>query len=102
MTLISLNQSHGRKEVISLPYDTSGNTKPIKETTVTYEGGKMLPRYAAVKEISAWFGLSRSTQYRMIKRGEIEAVKVGRGTRILTDSVERYFASLPRLGEQSL
>ncbi len=68
---------------------------------MTHEGKEMLPPYAAVKAVAAWFGLSRSTQYRMLERGEIEAVKVGRSTRIVTASVERYFANLPRIGKQS-
>lgn len=61
----------------------------------------VFPPYAPVKDVAAWFGLSRSTQYRMLERGEIEALKIGRTTLIVTASVERYLAKVPRLGKQS-
>jgi len=56
------------------------------------------PQYATVAATMERFGLSRPTLYRLIRRGVIEAVKVGRSTRIVTGSVEAYFAGLPRLG----
>lgn len=56
--------------------------------------------YITIKEAAKRFGISSSTQYRLIGRGFIEAVKVGRHTRIVAASVEKYFANLPRLGKQ--
>jgi len=53
--------------------------------------------FATVQDIGAMYRISRPTIYRLIERGEIEAVKVGRATRIAMASVERYFASLPRM-----
>jgi len=55
------------------------------------------PEYATIAAIGQRFGLSRPTIYRLISRGAIEAVKVGRCTRIVTRSVEEHFAGLPRL-----
>ena len=54
------------------------------------------PEYASIAEITARFGISRGTQYRLIADGKIEAVKVGSATRIITVTVEKYFSSLPR------
>ena len=55
------------------------------------------PEYATIPDISRRFRLSRSTLYRLIGQGLVEAVKVGSATRIITRSVECYFAKLPRL-----
>lgn len=41
--------------------------------------------------------LSRATIYRMIKRGELEAIKVGSRTLVTTASLEALAASAPRL-----
>jgi len=62
----------------------------------------VLPDYASIKDITQRFGISRATQYRLIGRGEIEAVKVGSATRLVTRSVERYFEGLPRLSLHQL
>ena len=57
------------------------------------------PEYASIPLITQRFNISRSGIYRMLSQGDIQAVKVGRSTRIVTRSVEDYFARLPRLGE---
>lgn len=59
------------------------------------------PLYVRISDVKAMFGISVPTQYRMINDGKIEAVKVGRHTRIVLASVERYFANLPRLGKKA-
>ncbi|NVN10656.1 helix-turn-helix domain-containing protein [Nguyenibacter vanlangensis] len=59
---------------------------------------KAFPKYATISDVCDNCRLSRSTVNRLIKSGEISAVKVGRATRIVTESVERYFANLPRTG----
>jgi len=55
------------------------------------------PEYASIPTITQRFDISRSTLYRLIGQGAIEAVKVGSATRIVTRSVEAYFVGLPRL-----
>ncbi|KXV49596.1 hypothetical protein AD945_04005 [Gluconobacter albidus] len=56
------------------------------------------PEYASIPLITQRFNISRSGIYRMLSQGDIQAVKVGRSTRIVARSVEAYFARLPRLG----
>jgi len=57
----------------------------------------IFPEYASIPLISQRFNISRSTIYRMLGQGDIQAVKVGRITRIVTQSVEAHFSTLPRL-----
>ncbi|WP_367160162.1 helix-turn-helix domain-containing protein [Kozakia baliensis] len=54
--------------------------------------------YASIKDVSNQYGFSRATAHRMIKDGRINAVKIGRLTRVCLASVEQYFASLPAIG----
>jgi len=54
--------------------------------------------YASSLQIATRFGISRATVYRLLNDGKIEAVKVGGATRFIVASVERYYASLPRVG----
>lgn len=42
-------------------------------------------------------GTSRATIYRMINRGELEAIKLGARTIITTESIEARVAAAPRL-----
>lgn len=42
--------------------------------------------------------LSRNTIYRMISRGELEAIKLGARTLVTTESIRARVASAPRLG----
>ncbi|WP_156472241.1 excisionase family DNA-binding protein [Gluconobacter japonicus] len=53
-----------------------------------------IPEYASVRDIGQRFGISRSTQYRLLEAGHIESIKVGKSRRIITASVKRYFESL--------
>lgn len=48
------------------------------------------------KEACARYGFGLTTCYKLIKEKRIEAVKIGAGTFILHDSIEKYFAELPR------
>lgn len=43
-------------------------------------------------------GMGRTALYEALARGEIEAVKRGTRTLILTDSLRSYLARLPRFG----
>jgi len=52
--------------------------------------------FDTIKSVMERYNISRATLYRLIGRGEIEAVKVGAATRIKMSSVEEYFANLPR------
>jgi len=55
-----------------------------------------------VREACHIFSLSRSELYRRIGSGDIEAIKIGRSTLIVKDSVLRWLSSLPRLKDKSL
>jgi excisionase family DNA binding protein len=46
-------------------------------------------------EAAVMIGESRSTIYRLIHRGELDAVKRGVSTLVVVDSLRRYVASLP-------
>jgi hypothetical protein len=48
-----------------------------------------------IREASRISGLSRSELYRRLAAGDIQAVKNGRRTLILMDSLRTYLASLP-------
>jgi hypothetical protein len=54
-----------------------------------------MPAAQSVPAALAYSGLSRSGLYRAAARGEIEFRKVGRSTLVLTDSLDRFLASLP-------
>ena len=47
------------------------------------------------------YRFSHSGLYRAIAAGQIEAVKSGRSTLIVRESVERWFANLPRLNTRA-
>jgi len=74
---------------------TSECLVPVMESPMQHDTD--FPQYATLPDIARRFRLSRSTVYRLIAQGAIEAVKVGRCTRIVTRSVEEHFAGLPRL-----
>ena len=56
-------------------------------------------RLMTVSELKRDYHFSHTGAYRAINGGDIEAVKMGRSTYVLRESVERYLASLPRLGK---
>lgn len=57
----------------------------------------MKPHAMTIREACSHYGCGRSKFYELISTKKIEAVKLGTKTLILVDSVERYFATLPRL-----
>lgn len=57
-------------------------------------------RLMTVSELKKEYRFSQTGTYRAINAGHIEAVKIGRGTFIVRESVEKYLASLPRVGQQ--
>ncbi|WP_081863098.1 helix-turn-helix domain-containing protein [Azospirillum argentinense] len=50
----------------------------------------------SVAEAKAKIGVGTTKFYELLNEGKIEAVKVGRKTLVLTDSLEKYVANLPR------
>ena len=54
-----------------------------------------MPIAATIANVSRWTGLSRSEIYRLLARGKLKAVKSGRSTLVLMDSVVEHMASLP-------
>ena len=50
---------------------------------------RSLPRLVTVDRAAASLSLSPSTVYRLIGKGELDAVKVGRATRVRVESIER-------------
>ena len=53
------------------------------------------PIAATVANVTRQTGLSRSEIYRLLARGKLKAVKSGRSTLVLMDSVIAHLARLP-------
>lgn len=56
-----------------------------------------LRRAYTVPETGSIFNCGKSTVYGMIKRGEIDAIKIGRSTRISASSIDRRLSSVSAL-----
>ena len=76
----------------------SGQEKPLEETTSTVAHGwstytRMTNKMNAntlvlpVEEAAAALSVSRGTVYNLINRGRLKVVKIGRSTRITTESI---------------
>jgi excisionase family DNA binding protein len=65
------------------------------------KGNSSVVERLAVKPLDAamMLGESRSTVYRLIHAGKLEAVKSGAATLVLVSSLRKYLAELPRFGE---
>lgn len=50
------------------------------------------PEYLDYKQVDAYCGLSRTTVWRLIKAGEVEAVKIGRLVKVRRASLDDYMA----------
>jgi excisionase family DNA binding protein len=50
-------------------------------------------RFLTVAEVAALMRVSNMTVYRLIKAGDLGAVRVGKSYRIREDDVDRYLAS---------
>lgn len=57
------------------------------------------PIAVAPRDAFAAIGVGNTKGYELINSGELEAVKIGRSTRITWDSVKRLIASAPRIAE---
>jgi excisionase family DNA binding protein len=44
-----------------------------------------------VREVMVRLRMSRSTVYRMIERGDLDVVRIGRNIRVRKESVDRFF-----------
>jgi excisionase family DNA binding protein len=53
----------------------------------------------SVGETIQLFGIGRTKLFELIKRGDIEAIKLGRRTLIRADSARSFIESLPRVGQ---
>ena len=59
-------------------------------------GGLPEPLAFRIKAVERTTGISRSELYRLLGRGKLDAVKVGRTTLITMESLKRFMAQLPR------
>ena len=50
------------------------------------------PRFLTVAEVADTLRVSTMTVYRLIKAGELRAVRVGKSYRLAEDDVDRYLA----------
>ena len=46
-----------------------------------------------VEEVAELLGLSRNTVFRLLKRGELQSIKVGGSRRITVEQLDRYLAA---------
>lgn len=57
-----------------------------------------LPRLLTLHDLAARYRIPHSTAYELMNKRMLDAVKLGGRTLILTESVERLLAGLPRFG----
>lgn len=50
--------------------------------------------FLTVRDFCREYAMSRSTAYRLVARGELRIVKIGRASRIRREDAERWAASL--------
>ncbi|QDH12995.1 helix-turn-helix domain-containing protein [Formicincola oecophyllae] len=55
------------------------------------------PDYLSVKSVRERYGVPATSLYRLINAGRVEAVKIGRTTRISVASLEALFKCAPRV-----
>jgi excisionase family DNA binding protein len=53
------------------------------------KGGAELPRLLSVREVADALAVSRVTVWRLVRRGELRPVRVGRAVRFRPEDVER-------------
>jgi excisionase family DNA binding protein len=57
------------------------------------------PRLMAFKEACLYGGFGRWKAYSLIREGKLTAYRMGKKTMIEVASIDRYHASLPKIGE---
>lgn len=60
------------------------------------EDSQVLPLTHRVHRVVELTGASRTNVYEALRRGDLEAVKLGRSTLVLDSSLRRWLAALPR------
>lgn len=69
-------------------------------STISQSGpGNIEPAAMSIPDWCRWSGHGRTKTYELIKAGEIEAVKAGSRTLVITESGKRYLGRLPRVHE---
>jgi excisionase family DNA binding protein len=58
----------------------------------------ILPENLSIGETVRQLGIGRTTLYELIRRGDIEAIKLGRRTLVRADSARAFIDNLPRIG----
>lgn len=53
--------------------------------------------FITVRDFMSTYGVGRTTVYRLVARGEISIMKIGRASRISRAQAERWAAGLPKL-----
>ena len=62
----------------------------MSETSEESASGALVGRFATVAEVAKQLRVSNMTVYRLVKAGQLPAVRVGRGYRIREQDVLRY------------
>lgn len=57
----------------------------------------MLNRLAKIREACEYARIGKSKLYTLINAGKIDAIKEGRSTLIDLNSIDRYYADLPKM-----
>ena len=61
------------------------------------ERTKMRPHSMTIADTVKWSGIGRTKLYELLGDGKVQAIKLGTRTLVLTESVERFLGSLPRV-----
>ena len=62
----------------------------MSETSDSLDPQRFAGRFATVQEVARQLRVSNMTVYRLVKSGQLPAVRVGRGYRIREQDVVRY------------
>ena len=53
------------------------------------------PKYVCVPDFCSFYGVGRSTAYKLLRTGKVLAVKLGKRTLVDLESARDYFGTLP-------
>ncbi|MGD9665657.1 MAG: helix-turn-helix domain-containing protein, partial [Novosphingobium sp.] len=62
----------------------------IRKTCPSASEGDSMPKLITIAQFQREFGVSRSTVYRLVKRGELHFVRIGRSVRISSEEADRW------------
>lgn len=74
---------------------TADHIACIEDGAPTPHAGHVRRKSMTIAQAQEWTGLSRSAIYRAIAAKHLQAVKHGRQTLVLGDSLQRYIDNLP-------